>query len=117
VLLVGGVQLTGLWLTGQYLARTYDEVKGRPCYIVADSLGLPSAAPSADAPQPRALPRRRESAGPADHGPPTHTVGVPRGAPAVPDELPCPVACDGGRSPASPQSQTVEHELQTSGHS
>lgn len=117
VLLVGGVQLTGLWLMGQYLARTYDEVKGRPCYIVADSLGLPSAAPPAEASQPRVLPRRRETDDPADRSQPIQTEGVPRRAPAVPDEIPCPVACDGGRSPASPQSQTAEHELQTSGHS
>ena len=61
VLLVGGVQLTGLWLMGQYLARTYDQVKGRPCYIVADALGLdcPTLPPGAE--QPRTLPRRPES--------------------------------------------------------
>ncbi len=42
VLFVGGMQMIGLWLMGQYLARTYDEVKGRPCYIVAEALGVES---------------------------------------------------------------------------
>ncbi len=42
VLCMGGVQLVGLWLMGQYLGRTYDEVKQRPLYVVADAVGVPS---------------------------------------------------------------------------
>lgn len=40
VLCMGGLQLTGLWLMGQYIGRTYDEVKRRPHYIIADAVGL-----------------------------------------------------------------------------
>jgi len=61
VLFVGGVQLTGLWLMGQYLARTYDQVKGRPCYIVADALGLECPTLPPEPNEPRVLPRRTEA--------------------------------------------------------
>lgn len=40
VLCMGGVQLVGLWLMGQYLGRTYEEVKQRPLYVIADALGI-----------------------------------------------------------------------------
>ena len=60
VLFVGGVQLTSLWVMGQYLSRIYDEVKGRPCYIVADAVGLDCHTLPREIAGPRALPRRRE---------------------------------------------------------
>ena len=87
VLFVGGVQMTGLWLMGQYLSRIYDEVKGRPCYIVADTVGLASAGSPPEAHRSRVLPRRR-SAG---------------------DEAVTPVA-------APAEGQPDEQELQTCGH-
>ncbi len=60
ILCMGGIQLTAIWLMAQYLARTYDEVKGRPSYIVAHALGIESAkAAGADA-KPRTIPRASE---------------------------------------------------------
>ena len=40
VLFVGGLQLICLGIIGQYIGRIYDEVKHRPRYIVAQSLGV-----------------------------------------------------------------------------
>jgi polyisoprenyl-phosphate glycosyltransferase len=39
ILLLGGMQIFCIGIIGEYLARVFDEVKGRPLYIVAESLG------------------------------------------------------------------------------
>jgi len=47
VLFMGGINLTTLGIIGEYLGRTYTEVKRRPLYIVRDAIGF--ADPEADA--------------------------------------------------------------------
>ena len=40
VLFIGCVQLTILGMMGQYIGRMYDELKGRPLYLIADLVGF-----------------------------------------------------------------------------
>jgi dolichol-phosphate mannosyltransferase len=40
LLLIGAFQLFFLFILGQYVARIYDEARGRPLYVVATTTGF-----------------------------------------------------------------------------
>lgn len=44
ILLLGGLQLLSLGIIGEYLARVFTEVKGRPIYFIADRVGFDDGA-------------------------------------------------------------------------
>ncbi len=52
VMLLGGIQLISLGVIGEYIGRVYEEVKGRPLFVVTERIGLDApdgAKPATDA--------------------------------------------------------------------
>jgi dolichol-phosphate mannosyltransferase len=64
VLLLGGIQLITVGIIGEYLGRVYEEVKGRPLYVVRERLNFsPGEAPAAIAESPDEQAPRRAASG------------------------------------------------------
>ena len=48
VMFFAGVQLISLGVIGEYLGRMYEEIKGRPLFLVSEELGVGRRAPHVD---------------------------------------------------------------------
>jgi hypothetical protein len=46
------VQLLSLGIIGEYLGRMYEEVKGRPLFLISEELGIEREAPRPNASDP-----------------------------------------------------------------
>lgn len=59
LLMVGAFQLFFLFILGQYVARIYDETRGRPLYIVAEKVGFDGAQDKPTVPQASPAPENK----------------------------------------------------------
>jgi len=50
VLLLGGIELIAIGIIGEYVGRIYDEVKGRPLYLIRARRNIAELEPSASLP-------------------------------------------------------------------
>jgi dolichol-phosphate mannosyltransferase len=53
LLIIGSMLMIGLGIIGEYIAKIYDEVKGRPRYVIAETTGPRAAETSPVAPRDR----------------------------------------------------------------
>ncbi len=77
VLGMGGFHLMAMWLMGQYVARTYEEVKHRPAYLVAEAEGFPDKADTLASTSRRVPRRRRQTPAPRRPNLPATRAGSP----------------------------------------
>ena len=80
VLFLSGLLLISNGIQGEYIARIFEEVKGRPLYVIASKLGFDEAravAPAPTAPEPPAAPEPPEPAAPDPRPAPRRALPKP----------------------------------------
>jgi glycosyltransferase involved in cell wall biosynthesis len=81
ILFLGGMQLLTMGILGDYLGRVFDEVKGRPLFLIRETFGLGEASVSVPARRPSPLPRRSAAI-------PSESAPLARASRVVPVERP-----------------------------
>ncbi len=95
VLLLGGIQLIAIGITGEYVGRIYDEVKGRPLYLVRSRLNIAEPeAPSLPLPPAGARQDHLGESGPTGAEPERVEESAPVGAEPERVEESAPVGAD-----------------------
>lgn len=82
LLFIGGLLLISNGIQGEYIARIFEEVKGRPLYVVGTKIGFDEAVATAPSPavEPPAPPAPPAGAPRRDPPKPTKPPSLPRGA-------------------------------------
>jgi glycosyltransferase involved in cell wall biosynthesis len=90
LLFFNGLHMISNGIQGEYIARIFEEVKGRPLYVVGQTFGFDEAARAEPQPQPQPQPQAEPELEPGEPGPTSRGAGAEGKPPAARRLLPKP---------------------------